>query len=136
MRLRCGRSKKQRKHIRKGGFLPREIIPVSIPSRKGDPQIFDKDEFMKPATTWRPKLKPAFRKDGTVTAGNASGLNDGAAALLIASDEALKVHSLTPMARIVSSAAVGVMPGTFMDTGLLKRQIKRFVWPAFGRILT
>ncbi|MFN8153367.1 MAG: 3-oxoadipyl-CoA thiolase [Bacteroidia bacterium] len=95
------------------GRLAEEIVPVSIPVKKGDPLVFDKDEFMKPSTTLEglAKLKPAFRKDGTVTAGNASGLNDGAAALLIASEGALKEHGLTPMARIVSSAAVGVMPG-------------------------
>ena len=95
------------------GRLAEEIVPVVIPSRKGDPVVFDKDEFMKPATTMEglAKLKPAFRKDGTVTAGNASGLNDGAAALLIVSEEGLKTHGLTPMARIVSAAAVGVMPG-------------------------
>ncbi len=95
------------------GRLAEEIVPVSIPVKKGDPLVFDKDEFMKPSTTLEglAKLKPAFRKDGTVTAGNASGLNDGAAALLIASEGALKEHRLTPLARIVSSAAVGVMPG-------------------------
>ena len=95
------------------GRFNEEIIPVVIPSKKGDPVVFDKDEFMKPATTIEglAKLKPAFRKDGTVTAGNSSGLNDGAAALLIASEEGLKTHGLTPAARIVSSAAVGVMPG-------------------------
>ncbi len=95
------------------GRLSEEIVPVSIPAKKGDPLVFDKDEFMKPSTTLEglAKLKPAFRKDGTVTAGNASGLNDGAAALLIASEGALKEHGLTPMARIVSSAAVGVLPG-------------------------
>ena len=71
-----------------------------------------KDEFIKPQTTLEglTKLKPSFRKDGSVTAGNASGLNDGAAALLIASEDAIKKYSLTPKARIVSSAVVGVEP--------------------------
>lgn len=95
------------------GRFAEEIVPVSIPVKKGDPIVFDKDEFMKPSTTMDglAKLKPAFRKDGTVTAGNASGLNDGAAALLIASDRAVKAHNMKPLARIVSSAAAGVEPG-------------------------
>lgn len=97
----------------KEGRLSEEIIPVTIPSRKGDPVVFDTDEFIKPATTLEglAKLKPAFKKDGTVTAGNASGLNDGAAALLIASERAVKSYQFTPLARIVSAAAVGVEPG-------------------------
>lgn len=97
------------------GRLAEEIVAVTIPQRKADPLIFDKDEFIKPHTTLEglASLKPAFKQlsdGGTVTAGNASGLNDGAAVLLIASDEALKTHSLKPMARIVSSAVVGVTP--------------------------
>ena len=94
------------------GRLAKEIMPVHIPQRKGNELIFDKDEFMKPASTLEGlgKLKPSFRKDGTVTAGNASGLNDGAAAILLASDEGIKKFGLTPLARIVSSAVVGVEP--------------------------
>lgn len=94
------------------GRLAKEIIAVSIPQRKGDPVVFDKDEFLKPASTMEglSKLKPSFRKDGTVTAGNASGLNDGAAALLLASDNGIKKYGLKPLARIVSSAVVGVEP--------------------------
>ncbi len=94
------------------GRLAKEIIAVNIPQKKGDTIIFDKDEFIKPQTTFEglSKLKPSFRKDGTVTAGNASGLNDGAAALLLASEDAIKKYSLTPKARIVSSAVVGVEP--------------------------
>ncbi|MGD1847763.1 MAG: 3-oxoadipyl-CoA thiolase [Salibacteraceae bacterium] len=97
---------------RESGRLAREIIPVSIPQRKADPIIFDQDEFIRPGTTAQvlAKLRPAFRKEGTVTAGNASGLNDGAAALLVASGEAVARHSLQPMARIVSSGVVGVEP--------------------------
>ena len=92
--------------------LAREIVPVEIPQKKGDPKIFDRDEFMKPDTTLEilGKLKPAFRKDGTVTAGNASGLNDGAAALLLASGDAVKKHGLKPLARVVSSGSAGVEP--------------------------
>jgi acetyl-CoA acyltransferase len=95
------------------GRLAEEIVAVEIPQRKGDAIIFDKDEFIKANTTIETlaKLKPAFRKEGgSVTAGNASGLNDGAAALLIASEEAAKKHNLTPKARIVSAAIAGVEP--------------------------
>ncbi|MEM9328865.1 MAG: 3-oxoadipyl-CoA thiolase [Bacteroidota bacterium] len=95
------------------GRLAREIVPVTIPQRKGDAIVVDQDEFIKPKTTLDilEKLRPAFRKaGGTVTAGNASGLNDAAAATLIASEDMLVTHSLRPLARIVSSAVVGVEP--------------------------
>lgn len=94
------------------GRLAKEIVPVEIPQRKGDPVVFAKDEFIKPNTSLEglSKLRPAFKKDGSVTAGNASGLNDGAAATIIASDEAVKKYNLKPLARIVSSAVVGVEP--------------------------
>jgi 3-oxoadipyl-CoA thiolase len=94
------------------GILAQEIAAVSIPRKKQDPLVFDKDEFMRPGTTLETlgALKPAFKKDGSVTAGNASGLNDGAAALLLASDQGLKDHSLKPIARIVSAAISGVEP--------------------------
>lgn len=104
-------------HVRAGqaltnGRLAKEIVPVAVPQKKGDPVLFDKDEFMKPGTTLEilSKLKPAFKKDGTVTAGNSSGLNDGAAALLIAGEDAVKANNLKPLARIVSGAVVGVEP--------------------------
>lgn len=94
------------------GRLAQEIAPVAIPQRKGDPVLFGQDEFVKPKTSLEglAGLKPAFRKNGTVTAGNASGLNDGAAAVLVASDAGLKRHGLKPLARIVSSAVTGVEP--------------------------
>ncbi|MGR3811781.1 3-oxoadipyl-CoA thiolase [Jiulongibacter sp. NS-SX5] len=94
------------------GILAEEIVPIEIKGRKGSVGIFDTDEFVKPSTTMDVlgKLKPAFKKDGTVTAGNSSGLNDGAAAMLIASEEALSKYNLKPKARIVSSAVVGVEP--------------------------
>jgi 3-oxoadipyl-CoA thiolase len=97
---------------RTSGRLAREIAPVHIPQRKGDPVVFANDEFIKPSTSMEVlgKLRPAFRKDGSVTAGNASGLNDGAAAVLVASEAGAKTHGLTPMARLVSSAVVGVEP--------------------------
>ena len=94
------------------GFFTGEIAPVSIPQRKGDPIWFALDEFAKPATTLEglAGLRPAFRPKGSVTAGNSSGLNDGAAALLIASDSGLRQHQLKPLARIVSSGVAGVEP--------------------------
>jgi acetyl-CoA acetyltransferase family protein len=95
------------------GRLAEEIVPVEIPRRKQDPLIFNQDEFIKASTTVETlgKLRPAFRREnGTVTAGNASGLNDGAAALLIASSEAIKANNLKPLARIVSAAVAGVEP--------------------------
>jgi 3-oxoadipyl-CoA thiolase len=94
------------------GRLAKEITAVKIQQRKGDALVFERDEFAKNNTSIEglSGLKPAFKKEGTVTAGNASGLNDGAAALLIVSENALKQHQLKPMARIVSAAAAGVEP--------------------------
>ena len=98
---------------RASGRLAKEIVSVEIPQRKADPIIFSEDEFIRPGTTVEvlAKLRPAFKKEGgSVTAGNASGLNDGAAATIIASAEAIEKYKLKPMARIVSSAVVGVEP--------------------------
>lgn len=94
------------------GRFAEEITPVIIPQRKKDALIFDKDEFSRPETTLESLavLRPAFKKDGTVTAGNASGLNDGAAALLIASEQAVIQNNLKPIARIVGAAVAGVEP--------------------------
>lgn len=94
------------------GRLAREIIAVEIPQRKGDAIQFSKDEFIKSSSSMEglAKLRPAFRKDGSVTAGNASGLNDGACATIIASEDAVKKYNLKPLARIVSSSVVGVEP--------------------------
>ncbi len=94
------------------GRLAEEITPVEIAQKKGEPTIVAKDEFLKPSTTVEKlgQLKPSFQKNGTVTAGNASGLNDGAAALYLLSEAALKNYNVTPKARIVSSAVVGVEP--------------------------
>ena len=94
------------------GILGQEIIPVSIPQKRKDPILFDKDEFIRSETTLDTlsNLRPAFKKDGSVTAGNASGLNDGAAALLLASEEGIKKHNLTPKVRIVGGAVAGVEP--------------------------
>ncbi len=99
----------------RSGRLAEEIVPVEIPRRKADPLRFDKDEFLRPDTSLEvlAKLRPAFKSaedGGSVTAGNSSGLNDGAAAMLVASEEAVKKYEMSPLARIVSSAVVGVEP--------------------------
>ena len=94
------------------GFFDGEIAPLTIPQKKKDSIIFQKDEFARASTSLESLagLKPAFKKDGSVTAGNSSGLNDGAAALLISSGEGLINHNLKPLARIVSAAVAGVEP--------------------------
>ena len=107
------RSQMKAANAQASGRLAKEIMTVPIPQRKGDPVLFSQDEFIRPDTTLEAlaKLKPAFRlAGGTVTAGNASGLNDGAAALLIASETAVKNHNLKPLARILASSVVGVEP--------------------------
>ena len=94
------------------GRLAEEIVPVSVPQRRGDPVVIDTDEHPRADSSSEglAKLRPIVRSDGTVTAGNASGINDGAGALLIASDQALSKFALRPMARIVCWAAAGVEP--------------------------
>lgn len=105
-------SQQKAKAAQERGRFKKEIIAVEIPQKKGEVKMFDKDEFMKPDTTLEglSKLKPSFRKEGTVTAGNAAGLNDGAAALLLASEAAVKKYNLKPLAKIVSMGAIGVEP--------------------------
>jgi acetyl-CoA acyltransferase len=106
------RSQQRAVAAQENGRLAREIVPVSIPQKKGDPLIIDKDEHPRVGVTIDAlaKLPTPFRKGGTVTAGNASGVNDGAAALIIASAAAVKAHGLTPLARITASATAGVPP--------------------------
>ncbi|MGB4414243.1 MAG: acetyl-CoA C-acetyltransferase [Paludibacter sp.] len=96
----------------KAGKFTEEIVPVSIPQRKGDPIVFDSDEFPKHGLTMDQltKLKPAFKKDGTVTAGNASGINDGAAMLILMSKEKADALGLKPLAKIKSFATIGLDP--------------------------
>jgi acetyl-CoA acyltransferase len=95
----------------KSGRFKDEIVPVSIPSRKGEPTIVDRDEHPRDTTLEQlAKLPAPFRKNGTVTAGNASGVNDGACALIVASAAAAKKHGLTPRARVVAVATAGVAP--------------------------
>ncbi|MFC4633904.1 3-oxoadipyl-CoA thiolase [Dokdonia ponticola] len=110
------------------GRLAKEIVPVEIAQRKKDPIIFKDDEFIKPTTSKEilAKLRPAFKKEGgSVTAGNSSGLNDGAAATIIASEAAVKKYGLQPLARIVSSAVVGVEP-RIMGIGPVQASNKAF----------
>ena len=98
---------------RANGRLAKEISPIEIPRRKQEPLVFQDDEFIRPDTTPEvlAKLRPAFKREGgSVTAGNASGLNDGAAAVIVASEAAVKKYDLQPLARILSSAVVGVEP--------------------------
>ena len=107
-------SQKKASKSQKNGRLQKEIIKVEIPQRKADSILFDSDEFIKPHTSidGLSKLKPVFKNNGTVTAGNSSGINDGAAAMLIASESAINKHGLQPLARIVDSAVIGVEPRT------------------------
>ncbi len=110
----AAQSQRKARAAQESGRLQEEICPISIPQRKRDPIIVQEDEFLKPNTTVEglAKLRPAFVKEnGTVTAGNSSGLNDGAAAVIVASGEAVEKYGLTPMARIVSSAVTGTEPG-------------------------
>ena len=97
---------------RESGRLAKEIIPIEIPRRKQDPLVFDQDEFIRADTSMEALsgLRTVFKEGGTVTAGNASGLNDGAGAVIVASEDAVKKYNLKPLARIVSSAVVGVEP--------------------------
>ncbi len=106
------RSQQKAAMAQESGRLAQEIVPVTIPRRKGDPIVVDKDEHPRGDTTLDQlaKLSTPFRKDGTVTAGNASGVNDGAAALIIASEEAVRKYGLEPIARVVGGAAAGVPP--------------------------
>jgi 3-oxoadipyl-CoA thiolase len=94
------------------GRFTKEIVRIPIPQAKGEPVFFEYDEFAKPNTSPEALagLKPAFHKDGTVTAGNSSGLNDGAAAMLVASDKAVERYDLKPLAKMLTSAVVGVAP--------------------------
>lgn len=105
------RSQQRAAVAQSSGFFAEEIVSISVPGRKGD-LIVERDEHMRPDTTADvlAKLKPIVRADGTVTAGNASGVNDGAAAMFIASEAAIKAHGLTPRARVLGMATAGVEP--------------------------
>ena len=111
------------------GFFSKEIVAVEIPQRKGDAVVIDTDEHPRASTTLEAlsKLKPVVKAEGTVTAGNASGINDGAAALLIASDEAVQAYNLKPRAKIIASTAVGVEPRImgFAPAPAIKKLLKQ-----------
>ncbi len=127
----AGSQNKTEKSLKENRFAD-EIVAVAIPQRKGDPIMFAKDEFPKAGVTAEglAKLRPAFKKDGTVTAANASGINDGAACVLVASADAVKKHNLTPMAKIVSYAWAGVDP-SIMGIGpaeAVRKALKKANW--------
>ncbi|MDO7192630.1 3-oxoadipyl-CoA thiolase [Acinetobacter nosocomialis] len=111
------------------GFFSKEIVAVEIPQRKGDAVVIDTDEHPRASTTLEglSKLKSVVKADGTVTAGNASGINDGAAAVLIASDEAVQAYNLKPRAKIIASTAVGVEPRImgFAPAPAIKKLLKQ-----------
>ncbi|WP_407532702.1 3-oxoadipyl-CoA thiolase [Acinetobacter baumannii] len=111
------------------GFFSKEIVAVEIPQRKGEAVVIDTDEHPRVSTTLEglSKLKPVVKADGTVTAGNASGINEGAAALLIASDEAVQAYNLKPRAKIIASTAVGVEPRImgFAPAPAIKKLLKQ-----------
>jgi 3-oxoadipyl-CoA thiolase len=105
------RSQQRYAKARAAGFFSAEIVPVTIPQKKGEPIVMREDEHPR-ETSWEAlaKLKPIVREDGTVTAGNSSGVNDGASALLLASEAAIKAHGLKPKARVLAMATAGVPP--------------------------
>ena len=114
------------------GAFAEEIVPVTIPQRKGDPIVFKVDEHPRPDTTPEilAKLRPAFKPDGIVTAGNASGINDGAAALVVASGSFVKQHGLKPMARLVATASTALDPW-YMGLGPIeatRKAMKKAGW--------
>ncbi len=119
-------------HAIEKGYLKEEIIPVEVPQRKGDPLVFEVDEGPRKDATIEKlsKLRPAFKKDGTVTAGNASSLNDGAAAVVLASEDAVKEKKLHPIARILASTTHGVEPKMVMyaPKGAIEKLLANVGW--------
>ncbi|MDH4219991.1 MAG: acetyl-CoA C-acyltransferase, partial [Candidatus Aminicenantes bacterium] len=114
------------------GYLKEEIVPVEIPQKKGDPVVFAVDEGPRQDATIEKlaKLRPVFKKDGTVTAGNASSLNDGGAALVVASDQAVKEKGLTPMVRILAAASNALEPQLVMyaPKGAIEKLLANVGW--------
>jgi len=128
----AAQSQQRAEQAQKAGVFTDEIVPVEIPQRKGDPIVFDTDEFPRHGTTAETLagLRPAFIKDGTVTPGNASGINDGAAGVIVMSEARARELGLKPLARIVSFAATGVDPA-LMGTGPISaatRCLERAGW--------
>lgn len=119
-------------HATEKGYLREEIVPVEIPQRKGDPVVFDKDEGPRKDATIEKlsKLKPVFKKDGTVTAGNASSLNDGASAVVVASADAVKEKKLKPLAQVLASTTNGIEPAMVMyaPKGAIEKLLANIGW--------
>ena len=119
-------------HATREGWFKKEILPVSIPQRKGAPIVVDKDESIREDSTIEAlsKLKPAFKKDGTVTAGNAPGVNDGAAAVVVMGKDIAAKHGLKPIARIVGYATAGLEPKLVMMTPVeaVRKVLKKTGW--------
>jgi len=128
----AARSQDKAVTAQENGILGQEITPVTIPQRKGDAIVVDKDEHPRPGTTAEKlgKLPTPFREGGSVTAGNASGVNDGAAALIIASEAAVKKYGLTPIAKVVGGATAGVAPRImgFGPAPASKKLLARLGW--------
>lgn len=127
-------SQRRAANAMEAGRFDDELVPVTVPVRKGDPVVVDRDEHPRPGTTVEAlsRLRPVFKKDGSVTAGNSSGINDGAAGLLMVSAERGKALGLEPMARIVASAVAGVEPHR-MGVGPIpatRRALQRTGWAA------
>ncbi len=122
-------SQQRTKAAQDKGYFEKEIIPVTIPQKKGEPVVIDKDEHPRADTTMEvlKKLKPVVKEGGSVTAGNASGINDGAAAVLLASDEAVKQYHLKPRAKVIASTTVGVEPRImgFAPAPAIKKLLKQ-----------
>ncbi|PYR64286.1 MAG: acetyl-CoA C-acyltransferase [Acidobacteria bacterium] len=114
----AARSHQKAARATEAGLFKDEILPISLPQKKGAPILMDQDESIRPDTTVESlsKLKPAFKKDGTVTAGNAPGVNDGASALVVMAAERAKALRLTPLARIVAQATSGLPPKLVLMT--------------------
>jgi len=114
----AARSHQQPARATEAGLFKDEILPISLPQKKGAPILMDQDESIRPDTTVESlsRLKPAFKKDGTVTAGNAPGVNDGASALVVMAAERAKALRLTPLARIVAQATSGLPPKLVLMT--------------------
>jgi acetyl-CoA C-acetyltransferase len=127
-------SQQKTEAAQKAGRFADEIIPIEIPQKKGDPLVFARDEFPRAGATadGLAKLKPAFSKDGTVTAGNASGLNDGAAAVIVTSEQRARELGVEPLATVKAYASAGVDPA-IMGTGPIpatRRCLERAGWKA------
>ena len=119
-------------HATREGWFKDEILPISIPQRKGDPVVIDRDESIREDTSAESlsKLKPAFKKDGTVTAGNAPGVNDGAAAVVVMAADVASRHKVTPIARVVGHATSGLEPKLVMMTPVeaVRKLLKKIGW--------